>query len=77
MLRGTSDQATNQLYTEKEKYLPIRYKDHLMDELILSLQAIYLSEYMSKFDELMVQCLVNQEPRQTLSRYPNGLRPKN
>lgn len=48
-----------------------------MEELIL-LQQNNLSVLgdMRKFDELMVQRDVNEEPRRTFSRFHNGLRPE-
>ena len=59
----------------KEKYLPLTYKERLMEELALVRQDnMTIIKYMNRFDELMVWSDIIEDDRHTLARFHTRLR---
>lgn len=60
----------------REKYVPLSYRDRLMEQMnTLRQGTMTVTEYMTKFDELVLRCDVTEDERYTISRFRSGLRP--
>ncbi|KAF7839637.1 putative mitochondrial protein [Senna tora] len=60
----------------KEKYLPTHYRSQLMNQLLNLKQISNVTDYMTRFDELMLRCDIQEEQWVTVTRFVNGLRPE-
>ena len=61
----------------KEKYVPLAYKECLLDQWQSLRQGnMTAAEYIDKFEEFMVRCNINEDPSVTLARFRTGLRPE-
>ena len=61
--------------TLKKKYVPANYMDDLLDQFLnLRQNTSMITEYMSEFEALMLQCEVDKEQRILVSRFVNCLR---
>ncbi|XP_004301556.1 PREDICTED: uncharacterized protein LOC101305082 [Fragaria vesca subsp. vesca] len=61
----------------KEKYVPLAYKERLLDQWQSLRQGnMTVAEYIDKFEEFMVRCNINEDPSVTLARFRTGLRPE-
>jgi hypothetical protein len=59
----------------KEKYLPTYYRSKLVEQLFnLRQSTSSVSDYLARFEELMLRCSIYEEPFITVSRFVNGLR---
>ena len=58
----------------KEKYLPTHYRSQLMNQLLNLKQTSNVTDYMTRFDELMLRCDIQEEQWVTVTRFVNGLR---
>lgn len=59
----------------KEKYLPTYYRSQLVEQLLnLRQSTSSVSDYLARFEELMLRCEIDEEPFITVSRFVNGLR---
>lgn len=59
----------------KEKYLPTYYRSKSVEQLWnLRQSTSNVSDYLARFEELMLRCEIDEEPFITVSRFFNGLR---
>ena len=68
----TWDEMKNKL---KEKYFPDSYRHRLLDELHhFRKESMSVQAYITAFDDLILNCELQEEPHQIISRYHSGLR---
>ena len=68
---------TGEMKEKLKKYLPPSCRNHILDQLNKNCHGSKsIQDYMVKFDNLTLRGDVREDPRQTLSRFLWGLKPK-